>query len=43
MGIDQLANAKTEVGILQEKLTVLMPQLTIAKKETAEKIIEVDI
>lgn len=42
-GIDQLANAKTEVGILQEKLTVLMPQLTIAKKETAEKIIEVDI
>jgi len=42
-GINQLANAKSEVGILQEKLVVLMPQLTQAKKETAEKIIEVDI
>jgi dynein heavy chain len=42
-GINQLANAKSEVGILQEKLVVLMPQFTQAKKETAEKIIEVDI
>ena len=42
-GINQLASAKTEVGILGEKLKVLMPQLEAAKKETAEKIIEVDI
>ena len=41
-GIDQLAQAKTEVGVLQEKLVVLMPQLTVAKEETAKKIIEVD-
>jgi len=38
-GIDQLASAKKEVGILQEKLIVLMPQLTVAKEETAKKII----
>mmetsp|Transcript_20678 Transcript_20678/g.31629 ORF Transcript_20678/g.31629 Transcript_20678/m.31629 type:complete len:121 (+) Transcript_20678:4132-4494(+) len=41
-GIDQLANAKKEVNILQEKLEELMPQLKQATKETAEKIIEVD-
>lgn len=41
-GIDQLADAKKEVKILQEKLVVLMPQLTSAKEETAKKIIEVD-
>lgn len=42
-GIDQLADAKVQVDILKEQLIVLMPQLTQAKKETAEKIIEVDI
>ena len=41
-GIDQLANAKKEVNILQEKLEVLMPKLVVAKKETAEKIVEVE-
>jgi hypothetical protein len=41
-GIDQLANAKTEVNILQEKLVILMPQLQTSKKETAAKIVMVD-
>lgn len=41
-GISQLADAKVQVDILKEQLIVLMPQLTAAKKETAEKIVEVD-
>lgn len=42
-GIDQLAHASTEVNILQGQLEVLMPKLEVAKKETGEMIVQVDI
>jgi dynein heavy chain len=41
-GIGQLASAKREVGILEVELTNLLPNLEIAKRETAEKIVVVD-
>jgi hypothetical protein len=41
-GINQLATAKSEVGILQKKLEILMPELEQAKKDVAAKIIVVD-
>lgn len=41
-GIGQLASAKQEVGILEEGLKKMLPELEQAKKETAEKIIVVD-
>lgn len=37
VGIKQLAEAKTKVAGLQEQLTILMPQLTEAKKENEIK------
>jgi dynein heavy chain len=41
-GIEQLAQAKKEVGILEVELTNLLPELEKAKKETAEKIVVVE-
>jgi dynein heavy chain len=41
-GIDQLADAKREVGILEGDLQELLPKLQVAKAETAEQIVVVD-
>lgn len=37
-GIDQLADAKQQVGILEAELKKMLPELNKAKEETAEKI-----